>query len=54
MGVVHHLLDDSTQAQAILDVAYSKVAAGSVVMVEVDMQAWGEFAIKFAGPPRKV
>jgi acetolactate synthase-1/2/3 large subunit len=54
IGVRHHLLDVPAQSQATLDVAWSEVEAGSVVMVEVDMQAWGEFAVKFAGPPRKV
>ena len=54
MGVGHHLLDVPERAQAILDKAYSEVESGRVVMVEVDMQAWGAFAIKFAGPPRKV
>lgn len=52
MGVLHHLLDESTQSQTILDKAWREVEAGRVVMVEVDMQAWGEFAVKFAGPPR--
>jgi acetolactate synthase I/II/III large subunit len=54
MGVRHHLLDTPSKAQAILDKAWREVETGSVVMVEVDMQAWGEFAVKFAGPPRKV
>ena len=54
MGVEHHLLDMPAKAQAILDIAWKQVETGSVVMVEVDMQAWGEFAVKFAGPPRKV
>ena len=54
LGVRHHLLDVPAQSQAILDMAWSEVEAGSVVMVEVDMQVWGEFAVKFAGPPRKV
>ena len=54
MGVRHHMLDAPTEAQAILDKAWNEVEAGHVVMVEVDMQAWGEFAVKFAGPPRKV
>ena len=54
MGVRHHLLDVPAQSKATLDVAWREVEAGNVVMVEVDMQAWGEFAVKFAGPPRKV
>jgi len=54
MRIRHHLLDTPAQSETILNMAWSEVVAGSVVMVEVDMQAWGEFAIKFAGPPRKV
>jgi acetolactate synthase-1/2/3 large subunit len=54
MGVRHHLLTLPEQTEAILGKAWEQVEAGSVVMVEVDMQAWGEFAVKFAGPPRKV
>jgi acetolactate synthase-1/2/3 large subunit len=54
IGVRHHLLDVPTQSEAILGKAWEQVEAGNVVMVEVDMQVWGAFAIKFAGPPRKV
>jgi acetolactate synthase I/II/III large subunit len=54
MGVMHHLLDAPAQTKATLDAAWQQMEAGQVVMVEVDMQAWGEFAVKFAGPPRKV
>jgi acetolactate synthase I/II/III large subunit len=54
MGVMHHLLDAPAQTKALLAAAWQQVEAGQVVMVEVDMQAWGEFAVKFAGPPRKV
>ncbi|MDI9333257.1 MAG: thiamine pyrophosphate-binding protein [Cytophagales bacterium] len=54
VGAGHHLLDTPTKSQAILDKAWREVEAGNVVMVEVAMQAWGEFAVKFAGPPRKV
>jgi acetolactate synthase I/II/III large subunit len=54
IGVRHHLLDVPAQSEAILGKAWEQVEAGSVVMVEVDMQAWGAFAVKFAGPPRKV
>jgi acetolactate synthase I/II/III large subunit len=54
IGVRHHLLDAPSESQTILDKAWNEVEAGSVVMIEVDMQAWGEFAVKFAGPPRKV
>ena len=54
MGVQHHLLDTPAQSETIMDKAWSEVEAGNVVMVEVDMQAWGAFAVKFAGPPRKV
>jgi acetolactate synthase-1/2/3 large subunit len=54
MGVMHHLLDVPAQTQATLAAAWQQTQAGHVVMVEVDMQAWGEFAVKFAGPPRKV
>ncbi len=54
IGVQHHLLALPTHSKAILGKAWAQVEAGSVAMVEVDMQAWGEFAVKFAGPPRKV
>jgi acetolactate synthase I/II/III large subunit len=54
MGVMHHLLDAPAQTKVTLDAAWQQVEAGHVVMMEVDMQAWGEFAVKFAGPPRKV
>ncbi len=54
MGVRHHLLSEASASKATLDMAWREVEAGHVVMVEVDMQAWGEFAVKFAGPPRKV
>ncbi len=54
LGVRHHLLALPEQSEATLDKAWQQVEAGNVVMVEVDMQTWGEFAVKFAGPPRKV
>ena len=50
-------LDSSTeaslnreQAQATLEKAF---ALSGPVVVEVDMNAWGPFAVKFAGPPKK-
>ena len=49
-GMQHLLLSSPTQTRAMLQQA---LAATGPVMVEVDMHAWGPFAVKFAGPPRK-
>jgi len=43
-------LSDSARTEATL--AQALRMSGPVV-VEVDMSAWGEFAVKFAGPPKK-
>ena len=50
LGVKHLLLAAQTQTRDVLQQAF---AAKGPVMVEVDMHAWGPFAVKFAGPPRK-
>lgn len=50
MQVSHHLLRDPAAARATLQQA---LAQPGPVVVEVDMQAWGPFATKFAGPPKK-
>jgi acetolactate synthase I/II/III large subunit len=50
LNVPHYLLDKPADTRAILTAA---LAQRGPVMVEVDMTAWGEFAVKFAGPPRK-
>jgi acetolactate synthase-1/2/3 large subunit len=48
LGVPHFKLDDPAQTAATLERAM-QVASGPV-LVEVDMDAWGPFAAKFAGP----
>ena len=50
LGVPHLHLRDPAQAQDVL--ARAMDTAGPV-MVEVDMQAWGPFAVHFAGPPKR-
>lgn len=50
MKVGYHRLTDPAAAHQTLQVALSE--RGPVV-VEVDMNAWGPFAVKFAGPPKK-
>jgi acetolactate synthase-1/2/3 large subunit len=50
LNVPHYRLSDAAQTQQTLAAALSQRGP---VMVEVDMAAWGEFAVKFAGPPRK-
>ncbi len=50
LGVKHLLLSSPTQTRAVLQQA---LAGSGPVMVEVDMHAWGPFAVKFAGPPGK-
>jgi len=48
LKVPHLRLSDPAQADATLEQALQ--IRGGPVMVEVDMQAWGPFAAKFAGP----
>jgi len=43
-------LDQAGRTEAVLRQA---LAMRGPVVVEVDMQAWGEFPVKFAGPPKK-
>jgi acetolactate synthase-1/2/3 large subunit len=50
MQVPHHRLSDPAAARQTLAQA---LAQPGPVVVEVDMQAWGPFAVKFAGPPKK-
>jgi acetolactate synthase-1/2/3 large subunit len=50
LQVAHHKLSDPAQTDAVLQQAL--LTPGPVV-VEVDMAAWGAFAVKFAGPPKK-
>lgn len=50
MRVPHHRLTDPAAARDTLSQALSQ--RGPVV-VEVDMNTWGAFAVKFAGPPKK-
>ncbi len=47
LQVAHYRLDDPAQTDAVLAQAF---AAKGPVVVEVDMNAWGPFAVKFAGP----
>lgn len=50
LQVPHLMLDQPEQAASVLEQAMSM--SGPVV-IEVDMNAWGPFASKFAGPPKK-
>ena len=50
MRVPHFLLRAPAQAQ---DVLARALNTAGPVMVEVDMQAWGPFAVHFAGPPKR-
>jgi acetolactate synthase-1/2/3 large subunit len=50
LNVPHFLLDMPADTRTTLTAA---LAQRGPVMVEVDMKTWGEFAVKFAGPPRK-
>lgn len=50
MKVPHHRLADPAAACQTLEQAF---AQRGPVVVEVDMNAWGPFAVKFAGPPKK-
>jgi acetolactate synthase-1/2/3 large subunit len=50
LQVAHHKLSDPEQTDAVLREA---LQTNGPVVVEVDMAAWGAFAVKFAGPPKK-
>jgi len=50
LGASYHRLDDPERASEVLGHA---LAQRGPVIVEVDMQAWGPFAAKFAGPMLK-
>lgn len=47
LQVTHLLLKEPAQAEAVLKQAF---ATTGTVVVEVDMDSWGAFAVKFAGP----
>jgi acetolactate synthase-1/2/3 large subunit len=47
LQVTHFLLNDPKETRHVLAQAF---AAGGPVVVEVDMNAWGPFSAKFAGP----
>jgi len=47
LQVTHLLLKEASQAEAVLKQAF---ATSGTVVVEVDMNSWGDFAVKFAGP----
>jgi acetolactate synthase-1/2/3 large subunit len=50
MQVPHFRLADPAASSQTLTRA---LAHSGPVVVEVDMNAWGPFAVKFAGPPKK-
>jgi acetolactate synthase I/II/III large subunit len=50
MGCAHLHLQTPQDCDALLALALSHKTP---VVLEVDMKAWGPFAVKFAGPPRK-
>jgi acetolactate synthase-1/2/3 large subunit len=50
LGVKHLRLDQPERALELLQQA---VKMPGPVVLEVDMDAWGPFAVKFAGPPKK-
>ena len=50
LGAPHFKLADPAQSAEVLGKAF---ATRGPVIVEVDMDAWGPFAVKFAGPPLK-
>ena len=50
LKIPHFLLSQPQDCDAVLEQA---MAHQGPVMVEVDMNTWGPFATKFAGPPRK-
>ena len=47
LQVTHFSLNEASQAEAVLKQAF---ATSGTVVVEVDMNRWGDFAVKFAGP----
>ena len=47
LQVTHLMLSEASQAEAVLKQAF---ATSGTVVVEVDMNSWGDFAVKFAGP----
>jgi len=51
LQVRHFKISDPAQTEATLREALA--VQGGPVVVEVDMNAWGPFAVKFAGPPKK-
>ena len=50
LGIPHYGLAQPSQTRGVLAAA---LAQRGPVVVEVDMASWGDFAVKFAGPPRK-
>jgi acetolactate synthase-1/2/3 large subunit len=50
LQVAHHKLSDPAQTESVLRLA---LKTPGPVVVEVDMDAWGAFPVKFAGPPKK-
>jgi acetolactate synthase-1/2/3 large subunit len=50
LQVAHHKLSDPAQTESVLRQA---LQTHGPVVVEVDMAAWGDFPVKFAGPPKK-
>ena len=50
LGAPHFLLAEPAKSAEVLAQAF---ATEGPVIVEVDMDAWGPFAVKFAGPPLK-
>ena len=50
LNVPHYMLCKPEETRSTLAAA---LAQQGPVMVEVDMKSWGDFAVKFAGPPRK-
>ena len=50
LGAPHFMLANPAQSAEVLAKAF---ATRGPVIVEVDMDAWGPFAVKFAGPPLK-
>lgn len=50
MNVSHYILRDPHETDDILRLA---LARPGPAVLEVDMKAWGPFAVKFAGPPQK-
>lgn len=50
LGVAHWCVQSPADLQRVMPQAW---ATPGPVVVEVDMAAWGSFAVKFAGPPKK-